>query len=156
MGRIIPYEFQIRKKIFSSEFYDGQPSLISIGDLPKLTELHLCDNILVNNDVLRAISIGCKSLEILDIALSSRHVTDMGLNYLGNMTSLTELNLLSQRALTDDTLIQIVNRGTLKELFIGKCTGITNVSVLQAIKMCKVCIASLLIIKLILTKSLRT
>jgi len=88
--------------------------LTSLGELTNLKELYLLDNYLVNNDVVRAISLGCKSLEVLNLALSNRHLTEIGLQNLSNLPNLMELNLANQRSLTDDHLIQIVSRGKLK------------------------------------------
>ena len=102
------------------EFAEGQPSLISLGNLSKLKQIVISDNMLVNNDVLRAISIGCKSLEILNISQSNRHVTDTGLRHLSTIPYLRELRLNGQRALTDDTLMEIVGRGTLKVWILHK------------------------------------
>ncbi|CAK5103651.1 unnamed protein product [Meloidogyne enterolobii] len=76
--------------------------------------MHVSDNLLINNDVLRAIGQGCRSLQLLNLSMSNRAVTDTGLRHLASLSSLNELRLTGHRALTDETLIEIANQGKLK------------------------------------------
>ncbi|KAL3097218.1 hypothetical protein niasHT_021689 [Heterodera trifolii] len=125
----------------SSEFNDLQLNhdqhLTGIGELTNLMELHVNENRLVDDEVLRAISFGCTSLQFLDISQSQRGITDAGLRHLSQLPNLTTLKMNGQRMVSDESLILIARRGILRELTISRCTQITSESVLQTIKHCK-------------------
>uniref|UniRef100_A0A915NWL5 F-box domain-containing protein n=1 Tax=Meloidogyne floridensis TaxID=298350 RepID=A0A915NWL5_9BILA len=122
---------------YGTEFYEGQPNLTALGNLTQLREMHVSDNLLINNDVLRAIGQGCRSLQLINLSMSNRAVTDTGLRHLASLSSLNELRLTGHRALTDETLIEIANQGKLKILGLGKCINISNMSVIMVIRNCK-------------------
>ncbi|KAL7072666.1 hypothetical protein ACQ4LE_008083 [Meloidogyne hapla] len=122
---------------YGTEFYEGQPNLLALGNLTQLREMHVSDNLLINNDVLRAIGQGCRSLQLLNLSMSNRAVTDTGLRHLASLRSLSELRLTGHRALTDETLIEIANQGKLKILGLGKCINISNMSIMIVIRNCK-------------------
>nr|CAD2182825.1 unnamed protein product [Meloidogyne enterolobii] len=122
---------------YGTEFYEGQPNLTALSNLTHLREMHVSDNLLINNDVLRAIGQGCRSLQLLNLSMSNRAVTDTGLRHLASLSSLNELRLTGHRALTDETLIEIANQGKLKILGLGKCINISNMSVIMVIRNCK-------------------
>ncbi|KAF7634747.1 hypothetical protein Mgra_00005781 [Meloidogyne graminicola] len=122
---------------YGTEFYEGQPNLLALGNLSQLREMHVYDNLLINDAVLRAIGQGCRSLLLLNLSMSNRGVTDTGLRHIASLRSLNELRLTGHRALSDNTLIEIINNKKLKVLVLGKCTNISNVSVVMAIRNCK-------------------
>ncbi|KAF7634746.1 hypothetical protein Mgra_00005781 [Meloidogyne graminicola] len=102
---------------YGTEFYEGQPNLLALGNLSQLREMHVYDNLLINDAVLRAIGQGCRSLLLLNLSMSNRGVTDTGLRHIASLRSLNELRLTGHRALSDNTLIEIINNKKLKVCF---------------------------------------
>ncbi|VDI30606.1 Hypothetical predicted protein [Mytilus galloprovincialis] len=86
----------------------------------------MSQNVIVNDDLLSAIAIGCPFLETLDISCCHRDVTGVGIKALGFCSSLTSLDI-SYLYKVDDESIQVLSRnGRLRSLTARACSGLTD------------------------------
>ncbi|XP_071180510.1 putative RNA-binding protein EEED8.10 isoform X2 [Mytilus edulis] len=111
------------EKTFANVSRDG---LMKIAKLSKLRDVHMSQNLVVNDDLLSAIAIGCPFLETLDISCCHRDVTGVGVKALGICSSLTTLDI-SYLYKVDDESIQVLSRnGRLRCLTARACSGLTD------------------------------
>lgn len=111
------------EKTFANISKDG---LMKIAKLSKLRDVHMSQNLTVNDDLLSAIAIGCPFLETLDISCCHRDVTGAGVKALGFCSNLTSLDI-SYLHKVDDESIQVLSRnGRLKSLTARACSGLTD------------------------------
>ncbi|XP_076106840.1 putative RNA-binding protein EEED8.10 isoform X2 [Mytilus galloprovincialis] len=111
------------EKTFANVSRDG---LIKIAKLSKLRDIHMSQNLVVNDDLLSAIAIGCPFLETLDISSCHRDVTGVGVKALDFCSSLTSLDI-SYLYKVDDESIQVLSRnGRLRCLTARACSGLTD------------------------------
>ncbi|XP_063447779.1 F-box/LRR-repeat protein 2-like [Mytilus trossulus] len=104
----------------------SREGLMKISKLSKLRDVHMSQNLVVNDDLLSAIAIGCPFLETLDISSCHRDVTGVGVKALGFCSSLTTLDI-SYLYKVDDESIQVLSRnGRLRSLTARACSGLTD------------------------------
>ncbi|KFM77571.1 F-box/LRR-repeat protein 2, partial [Stegodyphus mimosarum] len=106
-----------------------------IGRLSSLEDLCLAHNQNVDDDVIYAISRGCKKLRYLDLS-GCTEISDYSLTSLSSCYNLRTLYISYLDRITDEGLSSISRQGTLETVYLRGCPNIGDQGLLTLVLLC--------------------